>query len=489
MKTPFLATFASFFLIAAGCGTSGDNGTAAPSGGGGPGTGGTQPTGGAAGSGGSQMGGTGGASTGGSGGATGGSSGTGGATGGSSGTGGATAGTGGAPPDASTGGSGGTVVIDAGGDSALAGDTYLAWYGGSSYYAKWSNGPPSDPSFFLLSVWLQSPSNATKYKQVGINFFTGLWQGPTEAQLTDLKNAGIPTICDQGGVWQAHLADKTIRAWLQPDEPDNAQANGTGGYDPCIPPATIISGYDTMKKNDPTRPVYLGLGRGVAVTQWVGRGTCTGKTDMYPEYCKGGDIVGFDVYPANDGIAIETVASGLDNLITWSGKTKPVIGIIEASNINNTNRPTVAQIKSEVWMDIVHGAAGIEYFCHRFTPTFSETDCLDDAPTAAALKAINAQITALSPVLNSPPVSNGVTVQSSTATIPVDTLLKRYAGATYLFAAEMRAGSTTATFTLRGMPTTASAEVVGESRTITVNNGVFSDTFQSYGIHIYRITY
>jgi hypothetical protein len=183
------------------------------------------------------------------------------------------------------------------------------------------------------------------------------------------------------------------------------------------------------------------------------------------------------------------VASGLDNLLTWSGRTKPVIGIIEASNINNTNRPTPAQIKSEVWMDIVHGAAGIEYFCHRFAPTFSETDCLDDAPTAAALKAINAQITALAPVLNSPPVANGVTVQSSTATIPVDTLLKRYAGATYLFAAEMRAGSTTATFTLRGMPAAASAEVVGESRTIPVNNGVFADTFQSYGIHIYRITY
>lgn len=480
---PFLVTFASFLLVAAGCGGSGDNGNPAPSGGGASGAGGTQPTGGAAGivgAGGANAGGSSGSNTGGAAGATGGSAGAAGA--------GGAVGAGGATTDASAGGSGGSIVVD-GGDSGLPGDTYAAWYGGSSYYAKWSNGPPSDPSFFMLTVWLQSPSNATRYKQVGINFFTGLWEGPTEAQLTALAAAGIPTICDQGGVWQAHLGDKTIRAWLQPDEPDNAQANGSGGYDPCIAPATIIAGYDTMKKNDPTRPVYLGLGRAVADTQWVGRGTCTGKTDMYPEYCKGADIVGFDIYPANDGIPIEIVASGLDNLLTWSGKTKPVIGIIEASNIDNKNRPTPAQIKSEVWMDIVHGAAGIEYFCHRFSPTFSETDCLDDASTAAALKAINAQITALAPVLNSPPVANGVTVQSSTASIPVDTRLVRYGGATYLFAAEMRAGSTTATFTLRGMPATASAEVIGESRTIPVNNGIFSDTFQSYGIHIYRITY
>jgi hypothetical protein len=210
---------------------------------------------------------------------------------------------------------------------------------------------------------------------------------------------------------------------------------------------------------------------------------------MYKDYAKGADILGFDIYPANDGVAIEIVASGLDNLLTWSGRSKPVIGIIEASNINDTHRPTPAQIKSEVWMDLVHGAAGIEYFCHRFAPTFSETDCLDDIPTQAALKDINAQVTALAPVLNSPPVANGVTVQSSTSTIPVDTRLARYGGATYVFAAEMRGGSTTATFTLRDFPATASTEVIGETRTIAVTNGVFTDDFNSYDVHLYRITF
>ena len=140
-------------------------------------------------------------------------------------------------------------------------------------------------------------------------------------------------------------------------------------------------------------------------------------------------------------------------------------------------------------MALVHGAVGIEYFCHRFQPTFSETDCLDDAPTAAALTEINAQITELAPVLNTQSVSNGVTVASSDSAVPVDTMLKRHGGATYLFAVAMRGSDTTATFALRDFPANASAEVLGEGRTIEVTDGEFSDDLAGYAVHLYRITF
>ena len=73
--------------------------------------------------------------------------------------------------------------------------------------------------------------------------------------------------------------------------------------------------------------------------------------------------------------------------------------------------------------------------------------------------------------------------------IPVDVLLKRRDGATYLFATQMRGGTTTATFTLARFPATASAEVLGESRTLPVTGGVFEDDFQAYSVHLYKITY
>jgi hypothetical protein len=377
--------------------------------------------------------------------------------------------------------------------SSLPGDTFVPWAGGPAYYRRWINGPSPDPATFPISVWLQNPDNASRYAAVGVNTFTGLWMGPTEAQMEALSTARVPVYCDQTGVWSAHLTDPTIEAWMQPDGPDNAQQNATGGYDPCIAPDVMAASYDKLVGNDPTRPVYLGLGRGVADVQWNGRGTCTGRTDMYPEYAKSGDLLSFHVYPHNDALPLEMVAAGVENLQGWAAARKPITPTIEASDINGGARPNPTEIAAEVWMALVHGAAGIQYFCHRFMPTFSETDCLDDAPTAAALAEINGRIRQLAPVLNVPSVANGVKVASSAPDIPVDVMVKRHGGATYLFAVEMRAGAATATFTLRGIPALATVEVLGEGRSVPVAAGaggaVFKDDFSAYGVHLYRIAY
>jgi hypothetical protein len=395
------------------------------------------------------------------------------ATGGSaSGTGGSASGTGGAP------------------NTGFPNDTFLPWHGGSAYYSKWSHGIPNDENFFPIAVWLQSPSNATRYKNVGVNLFIGLWDGPTNAQLADLTSAGMPTFCDQSHDWSGHLDDSTIYGWLQGDEPDNAQANGSGGYDPCIPPSTIIARHDAWAANDSTRPVWLNLGRGVSDTTWVGRGDCTGRTDMYADYAKGGDILSFDIYPVNDGHSdgLDAVPKGVDNLRGWSNYTKPVIAAIEGSNIDNTTRPSPAQIETEVWMALIHGAAGVMYFCHRFSPTFSETDCLDNTTTSNGLKKIDEQVRTLAPVLNQVSVGNGVTVTSSASGTPIDVMLKRHAGATYVFAVAMKNQSTTGTFTLRDFADAASVEVIDENRTVPVSGGVFEDDFSGYAVHRYKIT-
>jgi hypothetical protein len=401
------------------------------------------------------------------------------------GSGGAAAGTGSKPPLA-----GSRAEDDAGpSGSGFAEDTFLPWAGGPKYYAKWSHGLPAEPTYFPIAVWLQTPSNAKRYQAVGVNLFVGLWEGPTADQLSMLKAVPMPTVCDQSGVWSAHRDDATVWGWLQPDEPDNAQAKASGsGYDPCIAPSVIVSGYDKMVANDATRPVWLGLGRGVSDTQWVGRGTCTGMTSMYEDYQKGGDILSFDIYPVNSGIGLDAVGKGVDNLRKWSNYAKPVIADIEASNIDDTSRPSPAQIKAEVWLALTHGAAGIQYFCHRFSPTFSETDCLDDKATAAALTQIDRQVSELARVLNSPSVANGASVTSSAADRPIDLMLKRQGDVSYLFAAQVREGSTKASFSLQRFPSSASAEVLGESRTIALRDGAFQDDFGAYAVHLYKIS-
>jgi hypothetical protein len=275
-------------------------------------------------------------------------------------------------------------------------DQFGPWAGGAAYYAKWSHGPPSDPSFFPITVWLQSPSSAQAFAAIGINTYIGLYQGPTEMDLSTLKTASMPVACDQNAVGLAHLADPTILAWTQQDEPDNAQPLMGGGYGPCVPASTVVGLYDQMRMKDMTRPVFLNLGQGVA-HDYIGWGSQCAMTHPgdYPDYIKGSDIISFDIYPMNETEPTvaghpEFVAKGVDNLMQWSGAKKPVWNWIECTGISDPKgKPTPEVVKAEVWMSIVHGSMGIGYFVHQFQPTFDEHALLDDPTMKAAVAAIN----------------------------------------------------------------------------------------------------
>jgi hypothetical protein len=383
-----------------------------------------------------------------------------------------------------------------GGDGASNGDVFQPWAGGPDYYKKWPHGPSSDPNFFPIAVWLQSPPNAAKYQAIGINTFIGLYNGPTDQDLTTLASVKMPAICDQAVDWQKHLADPTIIAWQQGDEPDNAQSDGKGGYLPCIDPTMIQSIYQTFNTNDGTRPVYLNLGQGVAYEDWVGRGDCYHMDAMYPEYAKGADILSFDIYPVNntDGMThgnLWYVALGVDRLRMFTGDGKPVWNWIETTQIDGSaapdTLPTPSDTRAEVWMSLIHGSRGIGYFVHEFNP-FTEAGLLAPANQAMhdAVKALNAQVTRLAPVLNTQPLANGATVDTGDPDAPVDIRVARYNGALYIFAAAMRAKPATATFTVR-QGGNQSATVIDENRTLPLTNGIFKDQFDGYAVHLYRI--
>jgi len=350
---------------------------------------------------------------------------------------------------------------------------------------------------FPIGVWLQSTANAAKYQAAGINLYVGLWQGPTEEQLAALKAANMTVICSQNAVGLAHRADPTIAGWMHEDEPDNAQpvkdpVTGKTGYGPCIPPASIIADYARLRAADPTRPVLLNLGEGVANDEWIGRGSGASLSD-YGQYVQGCDIASFDVYPIAglgkpDGENyLWYVPKGVTRLIGWTEGRKPVWTCIECTHIGSDRKPTPRQVRSEVWMALIHGSRGLIYFVHEFQPKFNEHALLDDAPMLAGVTEINRQVQTLAPVLNSPTIAQAATVHSSSAQTSIDLMVKRQGKTTYLFAAGMRNGAASGAFTVPGLPKTAHAEVMGEGRTITVKSGKFSDAFGPYDVHLYRI--
>jgi hypothetical protein len=352
----------------------------------------------------------------------------------------------------------------------------------------------NDPSFFPIAVWLQDPGRAHLYKDIGINVYVGLWRGPTEQQLINLKAHGLRVVCSQNAVGLAHKNDPTILAWMHGDEPDNAQSLGKGkGYAPPILPSKIVADYERIKKNDPTRPILLNLGQGVAYDNYIGRGVRRNHPEDYPEYIKGCDIASFDIYPAvheSKEVAgkLWLVAEGVSRLRKWSDYKKPVWNCIECTHISNPKtKATPVQVKAEVWMSLVRGSQGLIYFAHQFDPKFIEAGLLADEAMTAQVKTINLQIHALAPVLNSPTFDKDLKVESSAKDVPVEAILKRHGGATYVFSVGMRGAVTKGTFQIANLPGDATARVLGEERTIAVKNGVFSDVFEPWDVHLYEI--
>jgi hypothetical protein len=376
----------------------------------------------------------------------------------------------------------------------------VAW---TNPYAGWSRGIPTatDPTFFPIAVWLQGSWHATEMGQLGINVYIGNNAGTDSlaaADLATLKAQGIYAIVGQDSVGLANLDDPTIVGWwMTPDEPDNAQDTPDGGCcDPPVAPATLVGRYGTYKAADSTRPIYVGLGQGVAYDGWEGRGS---NAPAESGYMPAGDIVDFDIYPYNncDGDANEQVtcgqfwlnAYGIDRIHQWSTRGQAAWTDIETTTIaaGGTHPPTPQQTKSEVWLSLIHGANGIAYFVDTWNPSFREDGIFADSTMTAAVTALNEQIERLAPELNSADLPNLVSVSSSNTAAPIDLMVKAHGQTLYLFAAISRAGTATGSFTVVGMTGGGVATVVGESRTVAITAGRFSDAFAANDVHLYEI--
>ena len=358
----------------------------------------------------------------------------------------------------------------------------------ASPYIQWANGPSTDPNFFPIGVWLQSPNHIQEFKNIGINMFIGFWGSLDQTSLSDFSSGTMPVVPDQNSVGLTSPQNKWIQAWHTVDEPDNAQPNGNGGYGPCILPSQLVAAYNTIEAHDTTRPVFLNFGRGVSDIHYVGRGTCTGDTSYYPAAMQGGDIISFDIYPvANYSGQLELIPNGVDNLRTWANGKKIIWNFVEGADINGGAVPTSDQIRAEVWMSLIHGSQGIIYFVHQLSPTFREDGIFNYPTIVQAVTNINAQVTSLAPVLNSPSILNDVQVSSNSAGLPINIIEKQLGGATYVFAVDMRNNSATATFTVPGV-SSGTAVVIGENRQVTISNGKFQDSFAPYAVHLYQFT-
>jgi hypothetical protein len=355
--------------------------------------------------------------------------------------------------------------------------------------------PLDRDDFFPICVWLQSPRNAEAYIKAGINTYVGLWKGPTQVQLEDLEAAGMYVICHQNEIGLKWKDKPTIIAWMHDDEPDNAKARPGGkGYGPPVLPSVVQEGYAKIKEKDPSRPVFLNLGQGVAWDNYIGRGVRRNKPEDYPEYVKGADIASFDIYPAcHDDAEVAGklwfVADGVSRLKKWAGPNRKVFNCIETTQISHeSNKATPKQVRAEVWMSLVRGSNGIVYFAHQFEPKFVEAGFLDVPPMLEEITRTNQQIQKLAKILNSPTVEGLVRVKSASPSAVVECMVKEDTDAYYIFAVNMRGSDTQATFRISNPDLPTDFTVIDETRELKLTDGSFSDRFDAWDVHAYRIS-
>jgi hypothetical protein len=354
--------------------------------------------------------------------------------------------------------------------------------------AGYENGFPSDSAFFPIAVWMQPPRAAPNYKAMGINTYVGLWEGPTEAQLAELAQDGMYVVAAQNEVGLKSINRGIIKGWSHEDEPDNAQAIGLGRFGPCIPAAEIVRRSLSMRSRDPSRPVMINFGRGVADPLWPGRGTCTGDESYYDTAMQGLDVVSFDIYPVGSDTPrvkgkLEYVAQGVANLVKRAKPGQRVWTAIETTALDPARPVKPEELRAEVWMALIHGATGITYFVHEWANGFREDGIFRHPDIVREVTEVDRTIASLASILNRPDLAGKVTVSSA---VPIAVMVKQSRDALYLFCVAMGNEPSTAKFAVQGLAA-AEAEVINEGRAVKISGGVLEDDFNGYDVHLYRI--
>jgi len=353
------------------------------------------------------------------------------------------------------------------------------------------NGKP----FLPIMSWAQPKKNYAMLSEIGINTFCGS-SDPLSA-----KEAGCYAITafKAGQVENGH-----VLAWIFSDEPDLATGKGANAK-PRQQPEKVVVECVKIKNSIPKRLIFM------TFTGDFRKNSSTYPPEvwekLYPEYIKGADVLGFDIYPIyGSGYAghLNLVGSGVSQLSELAG-TRPVYTWIETSKgsqwMSYEKQPDVLPMhtRNEVWQAIINGATAIGYFTHVWKPDFKEYGPTDEM--TKELTRLNSQLTRLAPAILAGHVKNKIEM-TMREELKCSFKATKYEGSIYIFSENNDLGpgaekakqfdpifprTGKAIFTVAGLKAGLKIEVVDEQRTITAENGKFSDEFAPLAEHIYRL--
>jgi len=232
------------------------------------------------------------------------------------------------------------------------------------------------------------------------------------------------------------------------------------------------------------------------------------RQSLYPEYVKGCDVAGFDIYPifgSGYPSRLGWVANATEELVRIAGPMRPVYAWIETNKgsrwMSYSKQLDVEpkHTRCETWMAIIRGATAIGYFTHCWRPDYKQF--APDEGMVSELKRLSDQITRLAPAILAAPAKAKITMSLGND-LPCHFKATEHDGALYIFAQNIdlgpepekkrqfeqivpRAGK--ATITVEGMKADTPIEVIDEDRVLTAEEGRFTDNFAPLAEHIYTL--
>ncbi|MCR2793564.1 DUF4082 domain-containing protein [Microbacterium sp. zg.Y625] len=372
-----------------------------------------------------------------------------------------------------------------------------AWWGGAQYYSRFDKASAAgwdEDTFFPIAVFFGKPEHAGSLAAIGVNTYMGAEHDGSP--LTSITNEGISVLAQNEWTPAEVSNNARVVGWHVSDECEM-------GYSDCTEESergrlAAQQGFvsDFRSRND-GRFLQANFGNGVLGTYWA-------PTTM-DEHVALMDVTSVDKYaytsphvqdllptspawpagkePASSGAygwlqdQMETFASPAASRPNWVFIETAEPYLSEAGATSMTGQ----QIEGAVWNSIIHGAAGIAYFQHNSNGICGNYSLVECGETLRAeVKAINAEVTALAPVINSPSYRWDFGPG-------LETTLKARDGYAYIIA--MTDGGTgSRSLELPAGVDGSVIEVIGEDRTLAAVDGTVVDTFTAeHDHHIYRL--
>ena len=262
---------------------------------------------------------------------------------------------------------------------------------------------------------------------------------------------------------EARKDHPALLGWYIVDEPEGI---GKGAVD------KTMELYRIVKEADPLHPCSLVVMSPGAAAKYR---ACT-------------DIMWIDPYPIPHS-PVTYVSDCVSGAVKAMEKDKPVWAIPQAfdwsvwntGKVNDVHRPTNEEERCMTYLALVHGAKGIIYWAH----TASKYYIRDYPEHWAYMKKLAGELHDLSPVLLTPPTDR--TVNLSPKDAPIDTMVRRLDGQTYVFAVNHGNKPCKVKLSLAESKASAPVEVLFEGRSVNAAKGAWQDDFKPLEVHVYRL--